>query len=146
MVKAIRRRPPGAELLVAGDLNADILAPEGRRAESIATDLATEGLEDMAQHFMPRGRQWCRDRRTWEMRRWVQVVRSRTDYITGTDRRLFLNVAVRDPRHNTDHNGPCVFAGSTPGEDETLPRGTEKMAGGATSGAIEGGHALCGST
>ena len=42
MVKAIRRRPPGAELLV--------VAPEGRRAESIATDLATEGLEDMAQH------------------------------------------------------------------------------------------------
>ena len=35
-----------------------------------------------------------------------------------------------------------MFAGSTPGEDETLPRGTEKMAG----GAIEGGHALCGST
>ena len=79
VVKAIRRRPPGAELMVAGDLNADILAPEGRRAESIATDLATEGLEDMAQHFMPRGRRWCWDRRTWEMRRKGQVVRSRTD-------------------------------------------------------------------
>ena len=102
VVKAIRRRPPGAELLVAGDLIADILAPEGRRAERIATDLATEGLEDMAQHFMPRQSGWCRDRRTWEMRRRGQVVRSRTDYITGTDRRLFLNVAVRDPRHNTD--------------------------------------------
>ena len=37
------------------------------------------------------------------MRRRGQVVRSRTNYITGTDRRLFLNVAVRDPRHNTDH-------------------------------------------
>ena len=48
VVKAIRQRLPGAELMVAGDLNADILAPEGRRAESIATDLATEGLEDMA--------------------------------------------------------------------------------------------------
>ena len=48
VVKAIRQRPPGAELMVAGDLNADILAPEGRRAESIATDLATKGLEDMA--------------------------------------------------------------------------------------------------
>ena len=67
VVKAIRRRPPGAELLVEGDLNADILAPEGRRAESIATDLATEGLEDMAQHFMPLGRRWCRDRRNWEI-------------------------------------------------------------------------------
>ena len=103
VVKAIRRRPPGAELLVAGDLNADILAPEKRRAESIATDLVTEGLEDMAQHFMPRGSRWSQDRRTWEMRRRGQVVRSRTDYITGTDRRLFLNVAFQDPRHNTDH-------------------------------------------
>ena len=89
--------------MVAGDLNADILAPEGRRAESIATDLATEGLDYMAQHFMPQGRRWCRDRRTWEMRRQGQVVRSRTDCILGTDRRLFQNVAVRDPRHNTDH-------------------------------------------
>ena len=102
-MQAIRRRPPGAELLEAGDLNANILAPEGRRAEGIATDLATEGREDMVQHFMPRQRGWSRDRRTWEMRRRGQVVRSRTDYITGTDRRLFLNVAVRYPRHNTDH-------------------------------------------
>ena len=30
-------------------------------------------------------------------------MRSRTDYILGTDRRLFQNVAVRDPWHNTDH-------------------------------------------
>ena len=28
---------------------------------------------------------------------------SRTDYILGTDLRLFRNVAVRDPRHNSDH-------------------------------------------
>ena len=51
VVKAIGRRPPGAELMVAGDFNVDILAPEGRRSENIATDLATEGLEDMAQHM-----------------------------------------------------------------------------------------------
>ena len=30
-------------------------------------------------------------------------MRSRTDYILGTDRRLFKNVSVRDPRHNSDH-------------------------------------------
>ena len=30
-------------------------------------------------------------------------VRSRTDYILGTDRRLFGNVSVRDPRHNSNH-------------------------------------------
>ena len=32
-----------------------------------------------------------------------KAVRSRTDYILGTDRSLFMNVAVRDPRHNSDH-------------------------------------------
>ena len=32
-----------------------------------------------------------------------KAVRSRTDYILGTDRSLFRNVAVRDPRHNLDH-------------------------------------------
>ena len=30
-------------------------------------------------------------------------VRSRTEYILGTDRRLFRNFAVQDPRHNSDH-------------------------------------------
>ena len=32
-----------------------------------------------------------------------KVVRSRTDYILGTDRSLFRNVSIRDLRHNTDH-------------------------------------------
>ena len=32
-----------------------------------------------------------------------KVVRSRMDYILGKDRRLFWNVSVQDPRHNTDH-------------------------------------------
>ena len=30
-------------------------------------------------------------------------VRSRKDYILGTDYRIFWNVSVRDPRHNSDH-------------------------------------------
>ena len=66
----------------------------------------------MAQHFMPRGRRWCRDQRTWDMKRQGQVVRYRTEYILGTDRRLFKNVAVRDPRHNTDH---YMVLGCVPG-------------------------------
>ena len=32
-----------------------------------------------------------------------KVIRSRTDYLLGTDRSLFRNVAVQDPRHNSDH-------------------------------------------
>ena len=47
VVAAIGRKPLGAELMVAGDFNVDILAPEGnQRAENIATDLATAGVED----------------------------------------------------------------------------------------------------
>ena len=44
VIAAIGRKPPGAELMVAGDFNMDILAREGRRAENIATDLATAGV------------------------------------------------------------------------------------------------------
>ena len=65
-IKAIRSRPRGAELLVAGDFNGNLETPEGdRRAEDIATTLATEGLEDMAKHFLPRESRWCRYWRTW---------------------------------------------------------------------------------
>ena len=65
---------------MAGDFNIDIMELEGnRRVENIATDLATAGVEDMAQHFMPRRRRWNRYRRMWDMRRKGQVVRSRTD-------------------------------------------------------------------
>ena len=67
-MEAIRRKPRGAELLVAGEFNVNIAAPEGdRRTEDIATELATAGLEDMARHFFPREKRWCRDRRTWGM-------------------------------------------------------------------------------
>ena len=87
MVAALGRKPRGADLMVAGDFNVDIMEPEGnKRVENIATDLATAGLEDMAQHFMPRRRRWNIDRRTWYMRRKEQVVRSRT--ATFLNRRL----------------------------------------------------------
>ena len=70
VVEAILRKPWGPELLVAGNLKVNIAAPEGDRwVEDIATDLVTAGLEDVAQHFLPRGKRWCRDRRTWGMLR-----------------------------------------------------------------------------
>ena len=84
VVKALRDRPKGAELLVVGDLNTNLAAPEGdRREEDIAATIVTEGLENMAQNFLPRERWWCRDWRTWGMLRKGREVRSRTDYILG---------------------------------------------------------------
>ena len=47
-------------------------------------------------------RRWCQDGRTWCMLRKGREVRSRTDYILGTDRRLFRIVSVRYPWHNSD--------------------------------------------
>ena len=32
-----------------------------------------------------------------------RAIRSQTDYLLGTDRSLFRNVAVQDPRHNSDN-------------------------------------------
>ena len=55
VVEALRERPNGAELLVAVDLNINFAAPEGdRREEDIMATLATKGLEDMVDHFLPR--------------------------------------------------------------------------------------------
>ena len=89
-------RPKGAELLVAVDLNINLAEPEGdRREEDIVAALVTEGLEDMAAHFLLQRRRWYRDGRTWCMLQKGREVRSRTDYILGTDRRLFGNVSVR---------------------------------------------------
>ena len=82
----------------------NLATPEvDRRAEDIATTLATVGLKDMAIHFLLQESRWCWDWRTWGMLQKGLEVRSRTDYILGTDHRLFRNVAVRDPRHNSDH-------------------------------------------
>ena len=58
----------GAELLMAGDFNANLAEPEGdQRGEDIATAMATEGIEDMLAHFLSRWRSWCRYGRTWSM-------------------------------------------------------------------------------
>ena len=104
VVEALRSRPGRAELLVAGDLNANLAATEGdRRAEDTTATLATKGLEDMAQPFLPRESRRCRDWRTWGILWNGREVWSRTDYILSTDSRLFRNVAVRDPWHNSDH-------------------------------------------
>ena len=97
-------QPRRTALIVAGDLNTDLgdMACNGRGTE-IAAAITEAGLEDMTAHFLPRKRRWGRERRTWAMVRGGKSVRSRTDYILGTDRSLFKDVAVRDPRQTSDH-------------------------------------------
>ena len=77
-------------------------ASDGRGTEIVAA-LTEAGVEDITVHFLPRKILWGRERWTWIMVREGKVIRSRTDYLLGTDRSLFRNVAVQDPRHNLDH-------------------------------------------
>ena len=57
-----------------------------------------------------------------------RVVRSRTDYLLGTDRSLFRNVPVRDPQHNTNHFMVVGFLRRAPiGEHTCYIMGRRKM-------------------
>ena len=68
VVAALKERPRGAELLVAGDFNVNLADPEGdRRREDIVAAMGMEGLEDMSAHFLPRRQSWCWYVRTWSM-------------------------------------------------------------------------------
>ena len=68
VVAALKEHPMGAELLVARYFNANLVEPEGyRRGEDIAAAMATEGLEDMSAHFLPRRFSWCQDMRMRSM-------------------------------------------------------------------------------
>ena len=68
VVAALKERPRGAKLLVAGDLNINLEDPEGycREGGSMAA-LMTSVLEDILAHFLLRRRPWCRYGRTWSI-------------------------------------------------------------------------------
>ena len=104
IIASIRRRPQGAELLVAGNFRTDMANPEvTMRVEDISAVLAAAGLKYMSTHFLPRINPWLRDRYIWSMRSGYRVVCSRTDYLLGTDRRLYQNMLFWDVHHNLDH-------------------------------------------
>ena len=61
VVAALKERPRGTALIVAGDLNTTLTDPENdRRGIEIAVALTEAGFEDMAAHFLPRQRRWGR--------------------------------------------------------------------------------------
>ena len=65
-----------------------------RRA--IADELVAAGPMDMGLHLLLQHKPWYQDIFAWSMQRDRQEVRYCTDYILGTDFRLFQDVAVQD--------------------------------------------------
>ena len=60
VITALKERSWVSELLVAGDLNANLDKPEGYwREEEIAPALKTVGLEEILSHFFPQRRPQC---------------------------------------------------------------------------------------
>ena len=64
VVTSIRQQPLGAELLVTGDFNYDLVAPQGHaQDEEIEADLYMVGMDEMSAHLLS----WHKDGRTWRM-------------------------------------------------------------------------------
>ena len=104
VVTEIVHRPRGAELLIAGDFNIDLeFMDVNERNYEIASVMVTEGLKYMMEHFLPCKIPCTQDGRIWSILCRGQEVKSWMDNILGTNRRLFQNVTIRDPRHITDH-------------------------------------------
>ena len=62
---AIRYQPYGTYLLVAGNLNANLVETEGTPwAEAVTDELEAAGLMDMGLHFLPLCKPWLKDRCT----------------------------------------------------------------------------------
>ena len=62
IVVDISQRPCRAELLVDGDFNGNLAAPEGNvRDKEIDVALATVVLEDMSAHLLSFSKPWLRD-------------------------------------------------------------------------------------
>ena len=59
------------------------------------------------------------------IRSWREV-KSRMDYILGTDHRLFWNVSVPDPKHDSDHYMALGCLCSVPLRDQSRYLGWRK--------------------
>jgi Reverse transcriptase (RNA-dependent DNA polymerase) len=102
ITRAFEDMPRAISPILLGDLNVDLASPRDGRGQAIAAEMASLGLEDLLLHFRQRRR--FRHGKTFGQYRDGQLVRSRCDYILGTDRRMFKNVSIRDPRlYTSDH-------------------------------------------
>jgi hypothetical protein len=84
-------RFPNQTPILLGDLNVNLADPIGDRNQEVAALMAAYGLEDMLPNYLQR--RSFRHGTTWWQMRQGELIRSRCDYILGSDRRLFQTVA-----------------------------------------------------
>jgi hypothetical protein len=101
-IEAAFREAPRNTIILLGDLNMDLVRPHNDRGMEIATMVANLGVEDIIQYFCQK--QKHRKGSTWRMQRGDRWIKSRCDYILGTDKRIFKKISVKEPRHfYSDH-------------------------------------------
>ena len=85
VVAAFSQRPQGAALMVVGNFNNNLAAPEGQAwDEDFAAAMDAVELKVLSRHFLPRNKLCMKDGRTWCVIRQGKEVHSRTNYILGT--------------------------------------------------------------
>ena len=100
----IYQRPCETDMLVAGNFNDKLYAPEGNCGkEEIAVAMEIIGLESTTMHFLPLCNAWDQDGRMWCMLWKGMEVRYRTDYHLATDHHLIQNISIWNPRKSSDH-------------------------------------------
>ena len=104
LVEDLEHFPKDLKPFLLGDLNVDLedlSKPRSRRVAEITTNY---GLEDLLQAFAMSRR--YKHRKIWFQYRsdLSRTIRSRCDYILGTDRHLFEYIRIKDPHHySSDH-------------------------------------------
>ena len=92
---AVGECPHGYKLMVKGNFNANLAGPEvSNWDKEITAAVATSGLENLVGNLFPQQREWCRIQRMWASMSQGRVVRTKTEYILGSNRWKFQNVAV----------------------------------------------------
>ena len=85
-----------------GDLNVGLERMGGRWLDKeIALVVETVGIEDISAHFLQKWRAWNWYQRPWAVVKQGRLMRSRTDYILGSDHQIFQNVDVQKPPHKS---------------------------------------------
>ena len=106
-LEAALQRFPNSKPTLQGDLNVDLTDLTPKRTQEVHALLSAYGLEDMLQHFVQR-KHFTHKKTYYQYRKTsddtYKTIRSRCDYILGTDRRLFQTVQIKDPcNFSSDH-------------------------------------------